>query len=60
MFVKMTDENPPKYGRYKVLRRGPGRKIYEDELLWNGDSFVTHRNSLTKAIEAWWKDDNNA
>ena len=54
-WVDFEKRKPTKYGMYRVLRRGRGRQVYEDELLWNGESFVTKRNCLTKAVNAWWE-----
>ncbi len=55
-WITLSEKQPPKYGKYKVMRRGRGRTTYEDELLWNGASFVTHKNCLTNAVEKWWEE----
>lgn len=51
-WIRMEERQPEKYGRYRVLRRRP-KGLEEDELLWNGGSFVTERGSLTSAVDAW-------
>ena len=51
-WIRMEDRQPEKYGKYKVMRRLP-KGYQEDELLWNGSSFVTNRGSLTSAVDAW-------
>lgn len=56
MWVKLSDRQPPKYGEYRVKRRGRGRQVYEDTLLWNGQSFVTHGHCLTSAVNEWWEE----
>ena len=48
----MREQLPEKYGRYRVMRRRL-KGLEEDELLWNGSSFVTERGSLTMAVDAW-------
>lgn len=48
----MRERLPEKYGRYRVMRRRL-KGLEEDELLWNGSSFVTERGSLTMAVDAW-------
>ena len=51
-WIRMEERQPEKYGKYKVMRRLP-KGYQEDELLWNGSSFVTNRGSLTSAVDAW-------
>lgn len=51
-WIRMEERQPEKYGKYRVMRRLP-KGFQEDELLWNGSSFVTNRGSLTSAVDAW-------
>lgn len=51
-WIRMEERQPEKYGKYRVMRRRP-KGFQEDELLWNGSSFVTNRGSLTSAVDAW-------
>ena len=55
-WVDNAERKPPKYGRYRVIRRMHGGKTEEDEYLWNGDSWVTNRNSLSNAVNSWWEE----
>lgn len=54
MWIKCSERQPSAYGRYKVRRRTRGRKIEEDEYLWNGSGWVTHGHSLSYAVEEWF------
>ena len=55
-WVPMSEKTPPEYGEYRVKRRGRGHLVYEDTLLLNGESFVTKRNCLTRAVNEWWEE----
>ena len=52
-WVQFEERQPPKYGRYRVIRRVRSGKTEEDEYLWNGSGWVTHGGSLSKAVVAW-------
>lgn len=53
VWVECTKRQPEEYGRYRVRRRVRGRRIEEDEYLWNGSDWVTHGNSLSRAVVEW-------
>ena len=55
-WVDNAERTPPKYGQYRVIRRTYGGKTEEDEYLWNGSSWVTHKNSLSNAVSSWWEE----
>ena len=55
-WVDNAERTPPKYGQYRVIRRTYGGKTEEDEYLWNGGSWVTHKNSLSNAVNSWWEE----
>ena len=55
-WVDNAERTPPKYGQYRVIRRTYGGKTEEDEYLWNGGSWVTHKNSLSNAVSSWWEE----
>ena len=52
-WIKCTERQPDKYGRYQVIRRVRFGKTEQDEYLWNGSSWVTHGYALSRAVEAW-------
>lgn len=52
-WVRCSFRQPPKYGRYAVIRRGRSKRYEYDDYLWNGSGWVTHGNSLSTAVEAW-------
>lgn len=52
-YVSCAERQPPKYGTYKVIKRGRSKHYDYDEYLWNGSGWVTHGHSLSSAVEAW-------
>ena len=56
-WVSLEKEKPPAYGEYNVRKRGRGRKIIEDRLLWNGAYFVTHGHGPCSSVEEWWDEE---
>ncbi|MBR4457607.1 MAG: hypothetical protein IKS31_01475 [Clostridia bacterium] len=57
-WIKCTDRQPPKYGRYQIIKRGRSRHYDYDEYLWNGGGWVTHGHSLSNAVEYWFEEEN--
>ena len=55
-WIKCCERQPERYGRYKVIRRVRSGKTEQDEYLWNGGSWVTHKNSLSNAVNSWWEE----
>lgn len=56
-WISVEDRQPAKYGMYRVKRRTRGRKVEEDTYLWNGAYWVTHGNSISKAVEEWLEEE---
>ena len=57
-WILLSEQKPPKYGEYEVIRRTRSRELNYDLYLWNGGYFVTKGHSPSTAVEAWYKEGN--
>ena len=64
MWVKCSERQPEKWGEYRVIRRGLGKRPrYEDLCRWtppgsNTDGYwINSRCTIIQTVEEWWEEE---